>query len=75
MLKVAPAAPLYNQDVRAELSELARPLTHERLLDTCDLIEQLRHYLAMNVNPQLVFERLLVHLQQTLSGAVAARPA
>ena len=75
VLKVAPAISLYNQDVRAELNELARPLAHERLLDTCDLIEQLRHYLAMNVNPQLVFERLLVHLQQTLSGAVAARPA
>lgn len=75
VLKIAPTAPLYNKDVRAELSELARPLTHERLLDTCDLIEQLRHYLAMNVNPQLVFERLLVHLQQTLSGAATARPA
>ena len=59
----------------AELNELVRPLTHERLLDTCDLIEQLRRYLTMNVNPQLIFERLLVHLQQTLSGAVAARPA
>lgn len=75
VLKVAPAAPLYNQDVRAELNELAHPLTPERLLDTCDLIEQLRQYLTMNVNPQLVFERLLVHLQQTLSGAVAARLA
>ena len=75
VLKIAPTAPLHNKDVRAELSELARPLTHERLLDTCDLIEQLRHYLAMNVNPQLVFERLLVHLQQTLSGAATARPA
>ena len=75
VLKVAPAAPLHNQDVRADLNELARPLTHERLLDTCDLIEQLRHYLAMNVNPQLVFERLLVHLQQTLSDTVVARPA
>lgn len=74
MLKVAPTTPLYNQDVRAVLNDLARPLTRERLLDTCDLIEQLRHYLAMNVNPQLIFERLLVHLQQTLSGA-AARPA
>ena len=75
VLKVAPTAPLYNQDVRAALDDLARPLTYERLLDTCDLIEQLRHYLAMNVNPQLIFERLLVHLQQTLSGGVAARPA
>ena len=75
VLKVAPTAPLHNQDVRAELSELARPLTHERLLDTCDLIEQLRHYLAMNVNPQLIFERLLVHLQQISSGMAAAYPA
>lgn len=75
VLKVAPTSPLHNQDLHAELNELVRPLTHERLLDTCDLIEQLRRYLTMNVNPQLIFERLLVHLQQTLSGAVAARPA
>ena len=75
VLKVAPTAPLYNQDVRAALDDLARLLARERLLDTCDLIEQLRHYLAMNVNPQLIFERLLVHLQQTLSAEVSARPA
>ena len=75
VLKVAPTAPLYNQDVRALLNDLARPLTPEQLLDTCDLIEQLRHYLAMNVNPQLIFERLLVHLQQTLSGMATAHPA
>ena len=71
MLKAAPATPLHNQDLRGELTELAVPLTQERLLDTCDLIEQLRHHIAMNVNPQLIFERLLIHMRQTL-GATAA---
>ena len=72
MLKAAPAVPLHNQDMRAGLTELALPLTRDRLLDTCDLIEQLRRHIAMNVNPQLVFERLLIHLQQTLGSRAAA---
>lgn len=72
MLKAAPAIPLHNEDMRAGLSELALPLAHERLLDTCDLIEQLRRHIAMNVNPQLVFERLLIHLQQALGSRAAA---
>ena len=72
MLKAAPAIPLHNQDLRAGLAELALPLAQERLLDTCDLIEQLRQHIAMNVNPQLVFERLLIHVQQTLRPTAAA---
>ena len=72
MLKAAPAIPLHNQDMRSGLTELALPLTRERLLDICDLIEQLRRNIAMNVNPQLVFERLLIHLQQPLGSRAAA---
>ena len=72
ILKAAPAIPLHNQDKRAGLTELALPLTRERLLDTCDLIEQLRRHIAVNVNPQLVFERLLIHLQQMARSAAAA---
>ena len=73
ILKAAPAIPLHNQDLGPGLTELATPLTQERLLDTCDLIRQLRHHIAMNVNPQLIFERLLIHLQQTLGATAAAR--
>ena len=72
MLKAAPEIPLHNQDMRAELTELALPLTRDRLLATCDLIEQLRRHIAMNVNPQLIFERLLIHLEQTLGARAAA---
>ena len=72
MLKAAPAIPLHNQDLRAGLTALATPLTQARLLDTCDLIEQLRHRITMNVNPQLIFERLLIHMQQTLGATAAA---
>ena len=75
MLKAAPAMPLHNQDLREGLTELAIPLTQERLLDTCDLIEHLRRHIAMNVNPQLVFERLLIHVQQTLGSTATADPA
>ena len=74
MLKAAPAIPLHNEDLRPGLTELATPLTQERLLDSCDLIEQLRHRIAMNVNPQLIFERLLIHMQQTLGAKAAAGP-
>ena len=75
MLKAAPAIPLHNQDLRAGLTELALSFTQDRLLDTCDLIEQLRHHIAMNVNPQLVFERLLIHIQQTLGASATAGTA
>ena len=75
MLKAAPAIPLHNQDLLAALTDLAVPLTPERLLDTCALIQQLRHHIAMNVNPQLIFERLLIHMQQTLGSTVAVGSA
>jgi DNA polymerase-3 subunit delta' len=67
MLKVASATPLYNPDLQAELASLANSLqSDEPLLDFFALLEQLRHCLAMNVNPQLTFEHLVIQLQQLL---------
>jgi DNA polymerase-3 subunit delta' len=67
ILKVASTAPLYNHDLRAELIPVASRFPVELLLDAFALIEQLRHYLTMNVNPQLIFERLIIHLQQAFA--------
>lgn len=64
LLKVASPLPLYNPDLQAELTALASSLMVERLLDLFTLLEQLQHYLAMNANPQLTFERLVIRLQQ-----------
>ena len=72
LLKVAPSLPLYNHDLRAELAALAHSLSVDRLLELCNLLEQLRHYLTMNVNPQLTFERLVIQLQQLLGTPRAA---
>jgi hypothetical protein len=67
MLKVASATPLYNHDLQAELASLANSLpSAEPLLDFFVSLEQLRHGLAMNVNPQLTFEQLVIQLQQLL---------
>ena len=67
MLKVASTTPLYNHDLQAELASLAHSLpSAEPLLDLFTALEQLRHYLAMNVNPQLTFEQLVIQLQELL---------
>ena len=66
MLKVTPITPLYNPDLQAELTSLASSLAVEPLLDLFASLEQLRHYLTMNVNPQLTFEQLVIQLQQLL---------
>jgi len=67
MLKVAATIPLYNHDLRAELASLANSLSSaEPLLTLFTSLEQLRHYLAMNANPQLTFEQLIIQLQQLL---------
>ena len=71
MLKAAPEIQLHNQDMRTGLTELALPLAQQGLLDTCDLIAQLRRHVAMNVNPQLAFERLLIHVHQALRSTAA----
>jgi DNA polymerase-3 subunit delta' len=67
MLKLATPTDLYNHDRRTELAPLAQACAYDHLLDTYDLIEQLRQYVPMNVNPQLLFERLMVHLQHTFT--------
>jgi DNA polymerase-3 subunit delta' len=67
MLKVAPTAMLYNHDLRSALIALAQHLPLEPLLDTFDLIQQFRAYLHMHINPQLLFEQLLIQLQQALA--------
>lgn len=64
MLHVAPSRPLYNDDLRSDLEPLARQVTVDPLLETCTLAEQLRQYLGMNLNPQLVFERFVMRLDQ-----------
>jgi DNA polymerase-3 subunit delta' len=66
ILKVASTTPLYNSDLQAELASLANSVSVESLLDLFVTLEQLRHYLTMNANPQLTFEQLVVQLQQLL---------
>jgi len=66
MLKVASTIPLYNCDLQAELTSLANSVAVEPLLNLFASLEQLRHYLAMNVNSQLTFEQLVIQLQQLL---------
>jgi DNA polymerase-3 subunit delta' len=67
-LKVTPTRVLYNDDLRADLIELAHRLALDSLLEAFACIAQLRTYLRMNLNPQLVFERLLLQLEQLLAS-------
>lgn len=64
MLRVAPSRPLFNDDLRADLTPLARRYAVDALLEASAHIEKMRRYLSMNLNPQLVFEQLVIHLQQ-----------
>jgi DNA polymerase III gamma/tau subunit len=64
MLQVAPSRPLYNHDLRSDLEPLTRQVSVDALLETCTFAEQLRHYLSMNLNPQLVFERFVMRFEQ-----------
>ncbi len=64
MLNVAPSRPLYNDDLRSDLEPLARKLAVSPLLEAFALAEQLRQFLGMNLNPQLVFERFLMRFEQ-----------
>ena len=72
LLKVAPTLPLYNHDLQAELTVLAHALAVDPLLELFHVIERLRHYLTMNVNPQLTFEQLVIQLQQLLGSPSAS---
>lgn len=69
MLKVMPQGTLYNQDLYRELQTLAMPLQLDILLDAYELAERLRHYLTMNVNPQLIFEHFMVQLHPARQGS------
>jgi DNA polymerase-3 subunit delta' len=64
VLTTAPDTPLYNQDLRAELSLLATQVPLIQLFALFDRLQQLTLYLSMNLNPQLLFEQLLVQLPQ-----------
>jgi DNA polymerase-3 subunit delta' len=66
-LKVAPTRMLYNDDLRSDLADLAHHLALDPLLEAFACIEQQHAYLRMNLNPQLVFERLLLQLEQLLA--------
>jgi hypothetical protein len=68
MLKVTSTIPLYNGDLQAELGSLASAVAVEPLLNLFALLEQLRHYLAMNVNAPLTFEQLVIQLQDLLGA-------
>ena len=68
MLKATPARTLYNHDLRDELTELVPSLPVEPLLEAFAHIEQQRHALGMNLNPQLIFEHVLIHLQHLLTS-------
>jgi DNA polymerase-3 subunit delta' len=70
MLKVAPHISLYNHDLRSELTPLAHRLPLERLLEAFSLLLQLRAYLSLHSNPQLIFEQLLVQLQQVFTASL-----
>lgn len=67
VLKTTPTRNLYNHDLRRELAELILPVPVEHLLEAFAHIEQQRHALGMNLNPQLVFEHVLIHLQHLLT--------
>jgi DNA polymerase-3 subunit delta' len=75
MLKVATTPQLYNHDLQAELAALTSSLALESLLDLFASLQQLRHYLTMNVNPQLTFEQLVMQLQQLLGTSSLAQNA
>ncbi len=66
MLNVAPSRPLYNDDLRSDLEPLARQVSVDPLLEICTLAEQLRQYLGMNLNPQLLFERFVMRFEQLM---------
>jgi DNA polymerase-3 subunit delta' len=67
MLTVAPNTPLYNQDLSADLATYTHRLQLEQLLQMFELIQQLRTYLTMNINPQLLFEQLVIQLQHIVA--------
>ncbi len=74
VLNVAPCAPLYNTDLRAELASLAASAALSSLLQAFTHVQQLRTYLSWNGNPQLIFEQALVELRQRFRDRPARQP-
>lgn len=72
LLKTDPTMPLYNQDLRAQLVTIAQACSLTGLLDAFQSLEQYRALLQMNINPQLLFENLVLQLQQTFTALPAA---
>lgn len=75
ILKVAPAARLHNHDLHTALVPLAQRAPLDRLLEAYAQIQQLRSYLGLNSNPQLIFEQSLIHIQQTLTARASTQRA
>lgn len=74
MLRASANVSLYNQDLHAELTALIRQVSLNALLEAFDLLQQLTRYLRMNLNPQLLFEQLLVQLPRILAVAPPSPP-
>jgi DNA polymerase-3 subunit delta' len=72
ILTVAPNTPLYNQDLYTDLAPFTRHVDLEHLLQMFEIIQQLRTHLTMNMNPQLLFEQLLVQLQHIVTRPLSA---
>jgi DNA polymerase III subunit delta' len=68
LLKTDPTRPLYNQDLSAQLATIARAFSVAGLLETFHSLEHYRSLLHMNINPQLIFENLVLQLQKLLTA-------
>jgi DNA polymerase III gamma/tau subunit len=75
ILTVAPNTPLYNQDLYADLATFTPRFQLDHLLHMFESIQQLRTHLTMNLNPQLLFEQLLVQLQDILAAPLPSSKA
>ncbi|MGQ4809955.1 hypothetical protein NKDENANG_03398 [Candidatus Entotheonellaceae bacterium PAL068K] len=74
ILKIAPQTGLYHRDLRSELLPLAQRLPLAGLLDAFSLIQHRRTSLSLYGNPQLIFEQVMIELQQLfLTSAEAPR--
>ena len=72
LLKVASQPFLYHRDLRVELMPLAQRLPLSGLLEAFSLIQQRRISLSQNGNPQLIFEQVMVQLQQAFTASPEA---
>jgi len=70
ILKVTPSIRLYNCDLQMDLAPIAQHASLHQLIDAFAQLQQLRFYLSLNSNPQLIFEQSLMQIHQTLSAQV-----